>query len=129
MTGVQTCALPIYTLLMMRFTRSEAIKQSLYQSATQIAEEEGIKLPFMEFVEIQAVSTKDHANQSLQIPLTARELELLELIDKGLSNQEIASTLFIALSTVKSYNNSLFGKLEVKRRTEAIAKAKSLGLL
>jgi LuxR family maltose regulon positive regulatory protein len=56
-------------------------------------------------------------------------LEILELIEKGFSNQEIAGSLFIALSTVKSYNNSLFGKLEVRRRTEAIAKAKTMGLL
>lgn len=118
-----------YTLLMMRFTRSEAIKQSLYLTATQIAEEEAIKLPFMEYVESPAVSPKGHANKMLQEPLTARELEILELIEKGFSNQEIAGSLFIALSTVKSYNNSLFGKLEVKRRTEAIAKAKTLGLL
>lgn len=118
-----------YTLLMMRFTKSEATKQSLYQSATQIAELEGIKLPFLEYVETQTVSTIVNVNQALQAILTVRELEILELIEKGFSNQEIASTLFIALSTVKSYNNSLFGKLEVKRRTEAIVKAKSLGLL
>ena len=118
-----------YTLLMMRFTKSEATKQSLYQSATQIAELEGIKLPFLEYAETQTVSTIVNVNQALQAILTVRELEILELIEKGFSNQEIASTLFIALSTVKSYNNSLFGKLEVKPRTEAIVKAKSLGLL
>jgi LuxR family maltose regulon positive regulatory protein len=118
-----------YTLLMMRFTKSEAAKQALHQSAVQLAEKESIKLPFMEYLESQAASPKGQANKMLQEPLTARELEILELIEKGFSNQEIAGSLFIALSTVKSYNNSLFGKLEVKRRTEAIAKAKTLGLL
>lgn len=118
-----------YTLLMMRFTKSEVIKQSLHQLALQLAEAEGIKLPFMEFIEPLIISNKVLVNESLHEPLTARELEILNLIEKGFSNQEIANTLFIALSTVKSYNNSLFGKLEVKRRTEAIAKAKTIGLL
>ncbi len=118
-----------YTLLLMRFTKSEAVKQGYYQSAVQLANKEGIKLPFMEIIESQSVSPKGQANHMLHEPLTARELEILELIEKGFSNQEIAGTLFIALSTVKSYNNSLFGKLEVKRRTEAIAKAKTFGLL
>lgn len=118
-----------YSVLMMRFTKSEAVKQSLLSSAKQLALDEGIELPFKEFSESIPISSKVHANLSLREPLTERELEVLELIEKGLSNQEIANMLFIALSTVKSYNNSLFGKLEVKRRTEAIAKAKTLGLL
>lgn len=118
-----------YSLLMMRFTKSEAVKQFLLSSAKQLALDEGINTPFMEFADSPPVSNKVHANQSLREPLTTRELEVLDLIEKGLSNQEIANALFIALSTVKSYNNSLFGKLEVKRRTEAIAKAKLLGLL
>jgi LuxR family maltose regulon positive regulatory protein len=118
-----------YTLLLMRFTKSEAVKQVLHQSALQLADFERIKLPFMEYIESPSVSPKGHANKMLQEPLTARELEILELIEKGFSNQEIAGSLFIALSTVKSYNNSLFGKLEVRRRTEAIAKANTMGLL
>jgi LuxR family maltose regulon positive regulatory protein len=118
-----------YSVLMMRFIKSEAVKQSLLSSAKQLALDEGIELPFVEFSESLPISDKVHANLSLREPLTTRELEVLELIEKGLSNQEIANMLFIALSTVKSYNNSLFGKLEVKRRTEAVAKAKTLGLL
>ncbi len=54
---------------------------------------------------------------------------MLKLIAEGYSNQEIGATLFLSLSTVKSYNYSLFSKLEVKRRTEAVAKAKELGIL
>ena len=71
---------------------------------------------------------KEHANQSLSEPLTVRELEVLSLIVSGLSNQEICNRLFLALSTVKGYNQSIFGKLEVNRRTQAVAKAKELGL-
>lgn len=118
-----------YSVLMIRFTKSEAVKQSLLSSAKQLALDEGIELPFKEFSESIPISSKVHANLSLREPLTERELEVLELIEKGLSNQEIANMLYIALGTVKSYNNNLFGKLEVKRRTEAIAKAKTLGLL
>lgn len=73
--------------------------------------------------------SKEHANQSLSEPLTVRELEVLALIAAGSSNQEICDTLFLALSTVKSYNQNIFGKLQVNRRTQAVAKAKELGLV
>lgn len=72
---------------------------------------------------------KEHVNQSLSEPLTVRELEVLGLIVSGLSNQEICDTLFLALSTVKGYVQNIFGKLAVKRRTQAAAKAKELGLV
>ena len=61
-------------------------------------------------------------------PLSRRELEILGLIAKGLSNQEIADRLFISLSTVKGHNLSIFGKLQVQRRAEAIVRARELGL-
>lgn len=72
---------------------------------------------------------REHANQQLPDPLTTRELEVLSLIIKGLSNGEIANTLFLALSTVKGYNQSIFAKLGVNRRTQAVVKARELGLL
>jgi len=62
-------------------------------------------------------------------PLSERELEVLQLIAQGLSNRDIGERLFLALSTVKGYNQKIFGKLEVKRRTEAVARARELGLL
>lgn len=62
-------------------------------------------------------------------PLSQREVEVLELIAKGLSNQEIAGKLFIALDTVKGHNRRIFEKLQVKRRTEAIARARELNLI
>ncbi|KKO52737.1 LuxR C-terminal-related transcriptional regulator [Paenibacillus sp. DMB20] len=61
--------------------------------------------------------------------LSERELEVLQLIAQGLSNQEIGDRLFLALSTVKGYNRNIFDKLQVKRRTEAIARARELGLI
>ncbi len=63
------------------------------------------------------------------IGISGRELEVLQLMATGNSNQEIADKLFISLPTVKSHSSSLFGKLEVRRRTEAVHKAKSLGLI
>jgi LuxR family maltose regulon positive regulatory protein len=67
--------------------------------------------------------------QPLAEPLSQRELEVLKLIAQGLSNQEICERLFLALSTVKGHNRSIFGKLQVQRRTEAVARARELGLL
>jgi LuxR family maltose regulon positive regulatory protein len=62
-------------------------------------------------------------------PLSPRELEVLGLITQGLSNQEIGKRLFLALDTVKGHNRRIFEKLQVKRRTEAIARARELGLI
>jgi len=72
---------------------------------------------------------KEHVNKSLTDPLTVRELEVLSLIMSGLSNQEICDSLFLALSTVKSYIQNIFGKLGTNRRTQAVAKALELGLV
>jgi LuxR family maltose regulon positive regulatory protein len=62
-------------------------------------------------------------------PLTERELEVLRLIAAGLSNRAIAARLVLALSTVKSYVNTIYGKLQVESRTQAVARARALHLL
>ena len=62
-------------------------------------------------------------------PLTERELDVLRLVAQGLSNQEIGDRLFLALSTVKGHTRVIFDKLQVQRRTEAVARARELGLL
>jgi LuxR family maltose regulon positive regulatory protein len=67
--------------------------------------------------------------QSLIEPLSPRELEVLGLIAQGLSNNEISSRLFLALDTVKGHNRRIYDKLQVQRRTEAVARARELGLL
>jgi LuxR family maltose regulon positive regulatory protein len=69
------------------------------------------------------------AKQDLIEPLSERELEVLHLLAQGLSNQEISTRLFLALDTVKGHNRKIFSKLQVQRRTEAIARARALGLL
>jgi DNA-binding CsgD family transcriptional regulator len=64
-----------------------------------------------------------------QLELSKRELEILNLMARGHSNEEIASKLFVSLSTVKTHNQNLFEKLNVKRRTQAIEKARRLKLI
>jgi LuxR family maltose regulon positive regulatory protein len=61
-------------------------------------------------------------------PLSERELDILRLIATGRSNKEIAEILVIAVSTVKSHINNLYGKLGAQRRTQAIAIARDMGL-
>jgi len=77
----------------------------------------------------EATSSLSPPAQSLIEPLSARELEVLHLMAQGLSNQEMSQRLFLALSTVKGHNRNIFGKLQVQRRTEAVARARALGLL
>jgi LuxR family maltose regulon positive regulatory protein len=67
--------------------------------------------------------------QPLTEPLSQRELEVLQLIAQGLSNREISERLFLAVITVKGHNRNIFRKLQVRRRTEAIVRARELGLL
>ena len=64
-----------------------------------------------------------------QLELSKRELEILSLLAQGHSNQEIAAKLFVSLSTVKTHNQNLFEKLDVKRRIQAVEKAKRLNLI
>ncbi|MBA3636590.1 MAG: tetratricopeptide repeat protein [Rubrobacteraceae bacterium] len=67
--------------------------------------------------------------QTFVEPLSQRELEVLQLVAQGLSNREISQRLFLALSTIKGHNRIIFSKLMVQRRTEAVARARELGLL
>ncbi len=70
-----------------------------------------------------------HPGQPLIEPLSQRELKILQLIAQGLSNREIGERLFLALDTIKGHNRKIFDKLQVQSRTEAIARARELGLL
>jgi len=75
------------------------------------------------------IQSSQPTGETLIEPLTERELEVLRLIAQGLSNREIGERLFLALSTVKGHTRILFDKLQVQRRTEAVARARELGLL
>lgn len=72
----------------------------------------------------------DHADdRPLADPLTPRELEILQLVAAGRSNQDVAQALYMGLSTVKWHLINIFGKLHVRNRTAAVARARELGLL
>jgi LuxR family transcriptional regulator, maltose regulon positive regulatory protein len=62
-------------------------------------------------------------------PLSEREIEVLQLIAEGLTNQDIATQLYITLNTVKGHARNIYAKLGVKNRTQAIARGKALGIL
>lgn len=64
-----------------------------------------------------------------KLNLSNRELEVLQLMAEGLSNQEIASRLFVSLNTIKTHSSNVFEKMEVKSRTQAIDKAKRLSII
>ena len=66
---------------------------------------------------------------SLVEPLTARELDVLRLLGKGLDNQSVAGEMSIRLQTVKTHLTSIYGKLGVAGRRDAAERARELGLL
>ncbi len=67
--------------------------------------------------------------QSLLEPLSERELQVLQLLAQGASNQEIAQTLVITVDTVKRHISHIFTKLDVQNRVQAVRQARKLGLL
>lgn len=81
------------------------------------------------FVTPQSGEFKVNERILLETGISKREHEVLELMAKGLTNQEIADTLFVSLNTVKTHTANLFVKLEAKRRTQAIQRAKELQLI
>ena len=74
-------------------------------------------------------SETQNPQSELVEPLSERELEVLQLIAEGLANRELASRLFLSLNTVKAHTRNIYGKLNVHSRTQAIARARGLGLL
>jgi LuxR family maltose regulon positive regulatory protein len=80
-------------------------------------------------VEPRASPTTAHLEDGLPISLSAREMEVLALIAEGKSNQEISAELYLALNTVKRHAYNIYAKLEVKKRTQAVSKARQLGLI
>lgn len=79
------------------------------------------------FVENQGFIFNEKECQKHEI--SKREIEVLALMSEGLSNQEIAEKLFVSLNTIKTHSSNIFDKLDVKRRTQAVEKAKRLSLI
>jgi DNA-binding NarL/FixJ family response regulator len=68
-------------------------------------------------------------DEKQKLGLSNREMEVLQLMAEGFSNQEIAEKLFVSLNTIKTHSSKVFEKLDVKRRTQAVEKAKRLQLI
>ena len=67
--------------------------------------------------------------EAKRLNLSKRELEVLQLMAEGLSNQEIAERLFVSLNTIKTHSAQIFEKMEVKRRTQAVEMGKRLSII
>ena len=75
-------------------------------------------------------STKSQVDQSGLIePLSDREIDVIQLIAKGLTNQEISNKLFLSMHTVKTHTRNIYSKLGAHHRAEAVAKARAFGIL
>src|SRR5262249_52348787 len=77
----------------------------------------------------EQTATAASRSAALVEPLSERELEVLHLLATGVSNEEIARHLVIAVSTVKRHVSNLLAKLTVSNRTQAVTRARELGLL
>ena len=73
-------------------------------------------------------STPDRYDQQ-RLGLSNRELEVLELMSQGYSNQEIADKIFVSLNTVKTHISKVYQKMGVQRRTQAVQKAREMALI
>lgn len=76
-----------------------------------------------------ALVTMQTEQSQLVEPLSERELEVLHHIAEGLANREVAARLYLSLNTVKAHTRNIYGKLDVHSRTQAVARARDLGLL
>jgi DNA-binding CsgD family transcriptional regulator len=69
------------------------------------------------------------AAEVARLGLSGREVEVLQLMAAGLSNQEIADRLFVSLNTIKTHCSRIFEKMDVRRRTQAVEMAKRLKII
>lgn len=112
-------------LLLLNF-RSTNEKQAAHSLLGYV---DKILAAFSQPAEIISKSTITNHESEIIESLTDRELEILRLIAEGRSNAEISQRLYLALSTVKGHNLRIFDKLQAQNRTEAVARARELGLL
>lgn len=98
-------------------------------SITRLLSEAGMTKKILRPLPDYAQEARGASMRNLLEPLSRREREVLNLIAKGLSNEEIGERLFVSLSTVKGHNLRIFEKLQAKNRTEAVLKAREAGIL
>src|SRR5215203_4882132 len=101
--------------------------------ARQRGHPDATRIPASYLAKLLAIHAQESATpgagERLSEPLSERELEVLALVASGKSNLEIASSLFVSLSTVKTHINNLYRKLGARSRTQAIARARDLDLI
>jgi LuxR family maltose regulon positive regulatory protein len=108
----------------------EPVAQLLYQAAEVGVHPEYCQRLLDEFLKHTPLTVSAFEGPGdLVEPLSVREIEVLQYISQGLTNQEIAQELILSLYTVKSHARNIYSKLGVKNRTEAVARARLLGLL
>jgi LuxR family maltose regulon positive regulatory protein len=107
----------------------EPMARLLYQAAEQDVFPAYAGRLLAAFPQPTKSATPAPSPQPLIEPLSERELEILTAIAEGLSNQEAAERLYISERTVKWHASNIYGKLQVSNRTEAVARARSLGIL
>ena len=110
------------------YTRLFADEGAPMAALLRAAQQRGINTRYVAHI-LGAIAPPASPAAALAEPLTPRELEVLRLIAAGASNQAIAQQLVLTLGTVKKYANSIFGKLGVRSRTQAIVRGRELGLL
>jgi LuxR family maltose regulon positive regulatory protein len=111
----------------------QPLAKLLYQALAQEVEAEYVRRLLAAFPVAGAEQTTSSplrvTKSNLVEPLSEREIEVLQLIAEGLSNQEVAARLYLSPHTVKVHARKIYGKLGAGSRTQAIAKAKTLGIL
>jgi LuxR family maltose regulon positive regulatory protein len=107
----------------------EPLAQLLYQAARRNLAPGYTGRLLAAFPASKSAPPRQESPAALVEPLSERELEVLALIAEGLSNQEIAQRLFISLRTVKWHASNIYGKLGVSNRTQAVTRARALGVL
>jgi LuxR family maltose regulon positive regulatory protein len=113
--------------------RGQTMAQLLYRAVRRGTTSEYAGRILARFPESELEATASLQAQELKAalvePLSKREYEVLELIEQGLSNREIAQKLVLSVNTIKVYTYNIYGKLNVHSRTQAVARARALGIL
>ena len=107
----------------------EPMARLLYDAAAEGLHTEYVGHLLHEFSSEVLFDPQRFDQSELVEPLSSREIEVLELIAGGNSNQEIAALLHISLSTVKGHTSNIFGKLNVRNRTEAVSRGRDFGII
>jgi len=114
---------------LMPFIEYSSGMSALYTRLPQTLKQQPFVQLILQNIEVVEDETHNQAFAQAKSVISQREFAVLELIAQGLSNQAIAEKLFISLHTVKTHARRINAKLNVKNRTQAIIRAKEIGLI